>query len=1768
MSRLQFRHYEGVYDTREDALVYISKLTNHELATNLGESLIGEPFTVAYLDENGEKQVLLCIGKEGNVGDGILEPYHIIDSAKLAEDIEEVSGATEGLREELEAEIERAKAAEQALDDKINALSAATISEIERLDGKIDDEVTRATEKEQALDNKIDAEIERAQSAETVLQENIDAEAEKRRNVTGQGDEYVPNQSLVQRPIEYIDDAESLNDADIKLDQAIQALNSESLKNIVVNDVTGIVRDNISEVVIDGDDILIGEYDDYSGHTSTPHPIHDSYTIKEAVHQLDTNFLDFSEKAEEKLNGIHLIKITESLPANIKEAYELVDKDGNPMSGSARVDIYKDSALYRVYLGHMDDRLDDYTSPEVTPGTGDAALCFIYQLNNGLYQLVPINVEAFLEESEFLDGLRVDNHKVYVKIDQTSEPFLTVSENGVKLSGVQDAIDTSSANLQSEIDSIKTGAGLNNDGTYHRHNAQGESNYIYEATSLDGADMVLDRELNRVDTALADEITRARTAEESISNNVTTLSASTISEVSRLDGKIDDEIARATAAEESINGNVTELSAATEEIRQDLQNEIARAIEIEQRISGDVTTLGISVIEDVEELQYEIDTISAETNALSASVMSMGESIDDIEDNLNSLQNEIDNIESGAGLNADGTYSPIPSANYISGATTLKEADLILDTNLKSISNNVDTEVNRLDGKIDAEIERAQSAETTITNNISSLSASVESFSSATDTKINNEIARATAAEESISGNVTTLSGSVYELSANTENRLEEERNRAISAETEIRNAIADNKVISIDKTVTITTGSPINGTDLSVNIDGATIVKDNNGVLTAKLRIQQLATPSSTNVREEYALIDNNGTTLGTTIKVYKDSSLQSVELVTVGGKEYMRFHYILADGSQSQVDLDVSQFLSETEFKDGLNVVNNNVYILIDPTSEPFLSVSSNGVKLSGIQNAINSAVTVERTARESADTVLQASINTLRGDVLASETTLNNAITAETQARQSADDTLQTNINDEIDRATAAENQLRSDLTAETNARQSADTTLNNAITAETQARQSADTVISSAITSEVTRAISAETEIRNLISEETIARQNADTENATAIATERTRAQGVESSLQTAINNEVSNRQTAISNEITNRTAADNQLQSNIDAVYTAYTAAITEESTSRIDTDERLERMIGNVSGSCANIQSALTAEITRATSAETYISGNVSTLSSTTINIENNLNNLSSTTINIENNLREVSSVTVNTQTGLTQLSSTTVNIQSGLTNVTNTLNNLSGNVTNLSSTTVVIEEKLNNLSSTTVNIQSGLTNVTNVVNNLSGNVETVSGDVITLSGIVANLQSGYTHVSELSGSVVSFSSSTVNEINSINGKIDSLSGRTISGSDAIKVNTVSNDKVISLAINGTDNVLTQSTSGLVANISMELSNDSKTLYLKGKNGTTISTVDTTNFVKDGMLDSVTFDSDTNTLKFVFNTDSGKSEIDVPLGSLVDIYTVSAGSETYLEIENYKVGAKVDVPSGLTSYNTFLQLSGNVNTLSGTVINIQNDLSQLSSTTINIESGLTIANENINTISGLIETLSGVTDLTELSGNVITISGNVNTISGLVKTLSITTIEEFSEVYDDIDEINNNITNINNDINVISGLISTLSGVTDLTELSGNVITISGNVNTISGNVISVSGSLITLSGVVSGNSVQIENNTNEINNLKQQVSALTQTIENLTNNMETIVYQKLKSILQGTTSEIKITNNDGTSKVTIGFDDPAQFGNGDGYTS
>lgn len=64
--------------------------------------------------------------------------------------------------------------------------------------------------------------------------------------------------------------------------------------------------------------------------------------------------------------------------------------------------------------------------------------------------------------------------------------------------------------------------------------------------------------------------------------------------------------------------------------------------------------------------------------------------------------------------------------------------------------------------------------------------------------------------------------------------------------------------------------------------------------------------------------------------------------------------------------------------------------------------------------------------------------------------------------------------------------------------------------------------------------------------------------------------------------------------------------------------------------------------------------------------------------------------------------------------------------------------------------------------------------------------------------------------------------------------------------------------------------------------------------------------IDATDFIKDGMIDTVTIGED-NDLVITFNTAAGKDEIRLPLDQLVDIYTGSNGSEVNVTVSNQNV---------------------------------------------------------------------------------------------------------------------------------------------------------------------------------------------------------------------------------------------------------------------
>ena len=129
----------------------------------------------------------------------------------------------------------------------------------------------------------------------------------------------------------------------------------------------------------------------------------------------------------------------------------------------------------------------------------------------------------------------------------------------------------------------------------------------------------------------------------------------------------------------------------------------------------------------------------------------------------------------------------------------------------------------------------------------------------------------------------------------------------------------------------------------------------------------------SDTNVKEQYKLVDKDGVAIGSPINIYKDSSLKGVALVD----QELRFTYILADGSENTVGVDVSKFLAESEFSDGLQVIDHVVSVKKDSTSEDFLTVGADGIKVSGVNTAITNAVKDEADRAKAAEQANAAAI-----------------------------------------------------------------------------------------------------------------------------------------------------------------------------------------------------------------------------------------------------------------------------------------------------------------------------------------------------------------------------------------------------------------------------------------------------------------------------------------------------------------------------------------------------------------------------------------------------------------------------------------------------------------------------------------------------------------------------------------------------------------------------------------------------------------------
>ena len=178
--------------------------------------------------------------------------------------------------------------------------------------------------------------------------------------------------------------------------------------------------------------------------------------------------------------------------------------------------------------------------------------------------------------------------------------------------------------------------------------------------------------------------------------------------------------------------------------------------------------------------------------------------------------------------------------------------------------------------------------------------------------------------------------------------------------------------------------GFATNGKNIDIRLDGASLVKSESG-LRCSLKLVPVPSSSITNdeIREAWKLEDEAGNVYGSTINVYKDSRFLDAILGHVGGSvtgtataagypytdgtsaiRALQFIFTTKEGQYSMKEVSLDGYLTVDNIGKGLPTRRDDVSgltvidVAVDSNSEKFLSVTSGGIKLSGVGDSITQA------------------------------------------------------------------------------------------------------------------------------------------------------------------------------------------------------------------------------------------------------------------------------------------------------------------------------------------------------------------------------------------------------------------------------------------------------------------------------------------------------------------------------------------------------------------------------------------------------------------------------------------------------------------------------------------------------------------------------------------------------------------------------------------------------------------------------------------
>lgn len=236
------------------------------------------------------------------------------------------------------------------------------------------------------------------------------------------------------------------------------------------------------------------------------------------------------------------------------------------------------------------------------------------------------------------------------------------------------------------------------------------------------------------------------------------------------------------------------------------------------------------------------------------------------------------------------------------------------------------------------------------------------------------------------------------------------------------------------------------NATDVSAAIKELDVRLANvPGYKVVKLTQEQINTlPDHANVKEAYEVVSVANedkarleTRTGEVIKIYKDSALESIAYVKDNGKEkgtegykegqFLKYVYTLANGKEETVYVDMSELVDQAEVENGIQAIDGKLSIKVAEGNETkFLTVDDKGLKLSGVQTAIDTA---------KSEVIGGATTGTLKGledEIKALDTKVQNAHTV---VNEKADGHITVTVTDSEERTHKVVTILENDIASNT-------------------------------------------------------------------------------------------------------------------------------------------------------------------------------------------------------------------------------------------------------------------------------------------------------------------------------------------------------------------------------------------------------------------------------------------------------------------------------------------------------------------------------------------------------------------------------------------------------------------------------------------------------------------------------------------------------------------------------------------------------------